>query len=104
MKWDKETPVEYWFYCAKLNTNDDLYSGWIENYGWESDGELTFFINCNDVFSGGSDCETISPEDAKFLFENNYHEKGWREVCEWIANKRGYSKDMVWFCDRKRSS
>lgn len=93
--WKNETPPEYYKYSIALLMSDDLYFYWNENT------ELKFFVLCNDIFGPGSDCEYVSPKDAKYLVENGFHKKGWREMCQWIADKRGYPKDKVWWIDYK---
>ncbi len=98
--WNKDVPSEYWYYASILASADNVHMYWCT----DNKDQLYYSILCNDNFIGAADSQEISPLDVKYLYDNNYHLKDWREVMQWIADKRGYDKDMIWWIDRKRNT
>jgi len=74
-----------------------------EELAFHADGpNSSIYLYCNDVFDPAADYEEINKDEAIKVMDAYGDSKNWRAVMEFVANKRGYPKDLAWFCDRIR--
>jgi hypothetical protein len=95
-----ETKPEIWMAAAELCAMD--LASWSHS---ESDG-LELYLYANDVFVPDADAETLPLELVQEVLSLAKSEtdwmKQWEIVLKWVAKRRGYREDEVWFCDRER--
>ena len=98
--WSETTPSADWWAAAELCARDLAF--------WGDEDSPSLAIMCNDVFHPAADGEDIPPSLVhEVLAIARSEEGGWRSgnplVMRWIANRRGYPPDMVWWSKRKRN-